>query len=73
MNEISKLREKINGSACLGNGHVTLDPDFCVFLLLEIDELENKNQSLEHCPKCGTTELLCGYNGPGCTSQGREL
>lgn len=23
----------------------------------------------DHCPHCGTTEMLCGYNGPGCSKE----
>ena len=24
------------------------------------------------CPECGTTELLCGHNGPGCIHEEEE-
>ena len=30
-------------------------------------KLELKNIK-STCPNCGTTEMLCGHNGPGCTS-----
>lgn len=40
--------------------------DIYITMLEELDSLE----SFKHCPECGTSQMLCGYNGydESCTS-----
>ena len=35
----------------------------------EIAQAIESNFQRIQCPTCGTTELLCGHNGVGCTSE----
>lgn len=32
---------------------------------------QSTSMPISSCPECGTTEMLCGYNGPGCLSNSK--
>jgi cbb3-type cytochrome oxidase subunit 3 len=34
--------------------------------------INTKTEVIDTCPHCGTTEMLCGHNGPGCTVKEEE-
>jgi len=34
-------------------------------------EKDNDNNTNMNCPHCGTTEMLCGHNGVGCSSENK--
>lgn len=42
------------------------DLDFVRDKLIELDGMKDT------CPHCGTTEMLCGYNGRGCEKEASE-
>ena len=36
------------------------------------DEVHTEENSVIECPECGCSEMLCGFNGVGCTSNNKE-
>ena len=60
------VRQLLEENALL-KSHVCERNDACYYSQW-LESMETIRE-LESCPTCGTTEMLCGHRGSGCTSE----